>query len=201
MGGFLKSRTDGDADKMIIDFLSIAPVWTLAAMGGGTAIDFDSFLQMEAKAENSVAYEQLEKGSFAAYNKQASPMEIRCVLASTKAYSLQQDMLEGLDSLCKGTELVSLITPSQEYPNLNLESYNYSRTETGGAALLTVELRLVEIRQVESAATTQVATQEQPKISQGQSKNASNVDIKDTGKTQAKKPHDSLLSKMAKAGA
>lgn len=186
---------------MIIDFLSIAPVWTLAAMGGGTAIDFDSFLQMEAKAENSVAYEQLEKGSFAAYNKQASPMEIRCVLASTKSYGLQQDMLEGLDALCKGTELVSLITPSQEYPNLNLESYNYSRTETGGAALLTVELRLVEIRQVESAATTQVATQEQPKISQGQSKEASNVDTKDTGKTQAKKPHDSLLSKMAKAGA
>lgn len=187
---------------MIIDFLSIAPVWTLAAMGGGTAIDFDSFLQMEAKAENSVAYEQLEKGSFAAYNKQASPMEIRCVLASTKSYGLQQDMLEGLDALCKGTELVSLITPSQEYPNLNLESYNYSRTETGGAALLTVELRLVEIRQVESAATTQVATQDQQTaISQGQSKNPSNVDTKDTGKTQAKKPHDSLLSKMAKAGA
>ena len=182
---------------MIIDFLSIAPVWTLAATGGGIALDFDVFCQMEAKAENSVAYEQLEKGSFAAYNKQASPMEIRCVLASTKAYALQQDMLESLDTLCKGTDLVSLVTPSQEYPNLNLESYNYSRTEQGGAALLTVELRLIEIREVESAATTQVS--EQPKISQGQSKEPSNADTKDTGKAQAKEPYKSVLSRLAGA--
>lgn len=179
---------------MIIDFLSVAPIWTIATIGG-IALNFDVFCEMEVKAENSVAYEQLEKGSFAAYNKQASPMEIRCVLASSKAYYQQQDMLAALDQLCEGTDLVSLITPAQEYQNLNLESYNYRRTETNGAALLTVELRLVEIRQVESAATTQVV-EEKPKITQSSSKNPSNADTQDTGKTQTKQPHNSVLSKL-----
>lgn len=184
---------------MIIDFLSMVPVWTLAS-GGGTALNFDTFLEMEAKAENQVAYEQLEQGSFAAYNKQASPKEIRCVLASSQAYPYQQDTLEALDQLCQSTDLVSLITPSQEYANLNLESYNYRRTEQNGAAMLTVELRLIEIRQVESAATTQVATEQQTTaISTGNSKNPSNVSTQDTGQIQAKKPHDSLLSKAQKS--
>ena len=179
---------DGDCAEMILDFIHMRPTWTLVNEGGNKAIDFDVFLDVEVKGENQVAYEQLEKGSFAAYNKQASPLEIRINLAMTKPYAEQQSVLDALEELCGGTELVSLITPAQEYDSLNLESYNYRRTETNNSAMLAVELRLVEIRQVESSATTQATEQPEPKLSASKTKNPSNASDQNTGKTQAKKP-------------
>lgn len=182
---------------MIMDFLfGIQPTWTLTYDDGSAAVSFDVFCEMEMKSENVVASEPLEKGSFASYNKQASPMELRCVLAMTGSFAEQQTALDTLEDLCSGTELLSLVTPQQEYPDLNLESYNYRRNETSGASLLTVELMLVEVRQVESAATTQ-ATQ-QP-ISKGNAKNASNASKVDTGKMQTKKPYKSILKRGAEA--
>ena len=187
---------NGDGAEMILDFIHMRPVWTLVNEGGNKAIDFDVFLDVEVKGENQVAYEQLEKGSFAAYNKQASPLEIRINLAMTKPYAEQQSVLDALEELCSGTELVSLITPSQEYDSLNLESYNYRRTETNNSAMLAVELRLVEIRQVESSATTQATEQPaEQKIPASKAKDPSNASDQNTGKTQEKKPYDSFLSR------
>lgn len=185
---------------MLIEFFSsYNPVWTLAAEGGGDAVSFDVFCEMECKGENQVAYEPLEKGSFAAYNKQASPLQFRVVLAMTGDAATQQDALDRIEELCNGTELLSLITPQQEYESLNLESYSYRRNETTGASLLTVELMLVEIRQVESAATTvatQSATGGKP-ISAANAKNASNTSKVNTGQTQAKEPYTSILGGFA----
>lgn len=182
---------------MILDFFTAYnPVWTLLSENGGDAVTFDVFCEMECKGENQVAYEPLEQGSFAAYNKQSSPLQFRVVLAMTGTPSAQQEALERIEELCNGTELLSLVTPQQEYQSLNLESYSYKRNETSGASLLTVELMLVEIRQVESAATTQ-ATQTGGgggTISAANAKNASNVSKVDTGKTQTKPPYNSILS-------
>ena len=185
---------------MLIEFFtSYNPVWTLASESGGDAISFDVFCEMECKGENQVAYEPLEKGSFAAYNKQSSPLQLRVVLAMTGDAAAQQDALDRIEELCNGTELLSLITPQQEYESLNLESYSYKRNETSGASLLTVELMLVEIRQVESAATT-VATQSGGgggSISSANAKNASNASKVNTGQTQPKEPYTSILGGFA----
>lgn len=183
---------------MLIEFFSAYnPVWTLASENGGDAVSFDVFCEMECKGENQVAHEPLEQGSFAAYNKQASPLEFRVVLAMTGDAATQQEALERIEELCNGTELVSLITPQQEYDSLNLESYSYRRNETTGASMLTVEMMLVEIRQVESAAST-MATQSENNgktISAANAKEASNSSKVDTGKTQpVKKPYNSILS-------
>lgn len=173
---------------MLFEFFgAYNPVWTLAMENGGDAISFDVFCEMECKGENQVAYEPLEQGSFAAYNKQSSPLELRVVLAMTGDPSAQQEALDRIDDLCESTELLSLITPQQEYSNLNLESYSYRRNEANGASMLTVELMLIEIRQVESAATTQSTA-----ISSSNAKNASNSSKVNTGKTQAKPPRKSV---------
>ena len=134
---------------MIIDLHDEVQSWTLLSEDGADVLTFDSMLSVEVSAENQVAYEPIEKGSFAAYNKAATPTQLRVKLARSGSDYDQQSMLNTLDRLCDGADLLTLVTPAQEYAGYNLEAYSYGRTDSGGAHLLVVELSLVEIRQVD----------------------------------------------------
>ena len=179
---------------MIIDLHDEVQSWTLLSEDGADVLTFDSMLSVEVSAENQVAYEPIEKGSFAAYNKAATPTQLRVKLARSGSDYDQQSMLNTLDRLCDGADLLTLVTPAQEYAGYNLEAYSYGRTDSGGAHLLVVELSLVEIRQVETQAYAKVH------IPAAQAKNKSDASISNTGKTQAqsteKKPYDSLLATL-----
>ena len=184
---------------MILSCLSQAPTWTLQNEGGGTAVEFDVFIDMDFSGENQVAHEPIEQGGFASYNKQDSPKEITVTLACTKMYMSQQPVLENIDKLASGTQKLSLITPASEYKNLNIESYSYRRTEDAGAGMLAVELKLVEVREVETKKKT-TAT-EKPKSQNSKpiekSKNPSNNSKVKTGRTQTKEPYTSLAYRLA----
>ena len=171
---------------MLFTFLEKVPVWTLQAEGGGAAVDFDVFLSLDMTSEDMVASEPVEKGSFASYNKQASPREVTAVLACTKDIAQQQPVLAALDELAASTQKVSLVTPSAEYKSLNLQSYSYSRKGDEGAQLLVVELKLVEVREVETKVKT-ASTQAAP-ITKAGAKNPSNASKASTGKAQAQAP-------------
>lgn len=191
---------------MLLELLGLAPVWTLQDEGGGTAVNFDVFLSMDFAGQNSVAHEPIEQGGFASYNKQDSPKEITVELACTKMYFSQQPVLENLDKLAHGVQKLSLVTPSSEYKDLNLEGYSYRRTEDAGAGMLVVELKLVEIREVEIKKKTTAS--ESPKSQNSKpiekSKNPSNDSKAKTGRTQAKKPANqstsALYDKFGKVG-
>jgi len=166
---------------MIIDLHDEVQSWTLLTEDGADVLEFDSMLSVEVSSENQVAYEPVEKGSFASYNKASTPTQLRVSLARSGTGYDQQAMLNTLDSLCAGTDLVTLVTPAQEYAGYNLEAYSCSRTDSGGAQLLVVDLSLVEIRQVETQAYASVS------IKPAQAKNKSDASTANTGKTQAKK--------------
>lgn len=170
---------------MILDFLQgdTASEWNLLyTEDGEAAVFFDSMLGVEVSTENQVAQEPVEQGSFASYNKSASPRQVKVTLARSGDGYDHDEIICALDELCSGTDLLTLITPAQEYEGYNLESYNYRRSETNGVQLLVVELSLVEIRQVESQATTTVD------VKPAQAKNKSDASKANTGKTQAKTP-------------
>ena len=181
---------------MLLELLGLAPTWTLQNEGGGTAVDFDVFLSMDFAGQNSVAHEPIEQGGFASYNKQDTPKEIAVELACTKMYFNQQPVLENLDKLAQSIQKLSLITPSSEYKNLNLEGYSYRRTEDAGAGMLVVELKLVEIREVETKKKTTAS--ENPKSQNSKpiekAKEPSHDSTKKTGRTQTKEPYRSILS-------
>ena len=183
---------------MLLELLGLAPVWTLQNEGGGTAVDFDVFLGMEFSGANAVAHEPIEQGGFASYNKQDTPKEITVTLACTKMYFNQQPVLESIDKLAAGTQKLSLVTPSSEYKNLNLESYSYTRQEDSGAGMLVVELKLIEIREVEVKKKTTAS--ENPKSQNSKpiekSKNPSNESKVKTGRTQTKKPASESTSAL-----
>ena len=178
---------------MIIDLHDKVQSWTLLTEDGADVLTFDSMLSVEVSAENQVAYEPVEKGSFASYNKAATPTQLRVKLARSGSDYDQQAMLNTLDRLCDGTDLVTLVTPAQEYAGYNLEAYSYSRTDSGGAHLLVVELSLVEIRQVETQAYANVNA-----IKPKQAKNKSDASTANTGKTQAEEPDEGTMKSIAK---
>ena len=165
---------------MLFMFLTTPPVWTLQADGGGASIDFDVFVEMEFDAEDLVASEPLEKGSFASYNRQSSPMELSVVLACTRPYAEQQAVLDSLEKLASGTQKVALVTPAQEYKNLALQAYSYARKDDGGAQMLMVELKLVEVREVDTKVKTASSI--------SAPKNPANASKVKTGKTQPQAP-------------
>lgn len=175
---------------MLLELLRLAPVWTLQDEGGGTAVNFDVFLSMDFAGQNAVAHEPIEQGGFASYNKQDTPKEITVELACTKMYFNQQPVLENIDKLAKGIQKLSLVTPSSEYKNLNLEGYSYRRTEDANAGMLAVELKLVEVREIEVKKKTTAS--ETPKSQNSKpiekSKNPSNDSKVKTGRTQTQAP-------------
>lgn len=168
---------------MIIDLGAATHTWTLLDEDGTSPLTFDAMLDVDVSAENQVAHEPVEKGSFAAYNKAASPTRLRVTLSRSGTEDDQQAVLDTLERLCNGTDLVTLVTPAQEYAGYNLESYTYSRKSNSGAQLLVVELSLIEIRQVDTQATTTVKA-----LTPAQVKKKSDATTANTGKVQATKP-------------
>lgn len=182
---------------MLLELLGLAPVWTLQNEGGGTAVDFDVFLGIDFSGDNQVAHEPIEQGGFASYNKQNTPKEISVELACTKMYFNQQPVLENIDKLASGVQKLSLVTPSSEYKNLNIESYSYRRTEDAGAGMLVVELKLIEVREVETKKKTTASESPKSEGKEGKpiekAKNPSHDSTRKTGRTQTKEPRRSIL--------
>ena len=85
------------------------------------------FLSADIRNESKVVSAPVEEGSFATYNKVATPLEVNVTLGIQGDDSTLQDALDTLTTLQAGTQLVSLVTPNAEYPDLNLEGFNYSR--------------------------------------------------------------------------
>lgn len=126
------------------------PRWTINNASGEQIVGFTSFLAMEFRSEGKAVSAPVEEGSFASYNKTASPLDITVSLGIEGDDSALQQALEAIAKLKAGTELVTLVTPAAEYRDLNLESYSYGHKREDGVGVLWLELSLVEIRQVKT---------------------------------------------------
>lgn len=189
---------------------------------GRAVIAFTSMLAVEISSDSTLPEEPIEKGSFATYNRTlySDRLQVKLGIEGDEA-ELQraQDVLKELKS---GTDVFSLATPDYEHKNLTLEGYDYTRDTTAAGGLLVVDLRLKEIREVETTTTvvavavgsggTQAAqtapgeskTAAKP-LSANNCKNASNVSKQQTGKTQTAEPSakqkESIAYKMFGGGA
>lgn len=123
--------------------------WSIFDKDGAKALDFDTFFSCSIKAENKISSNPVEKGSFADYNKVASPTAISVVLGRTGKSDELAAFLTALDKLAESTDLVSIVTPEKTFLDYNLVSYDYDRKAENGVDRLLVGLMLQEIRQVE----------------------------------------------------
>jgi hypothetical protein len=153
----------------------------------GNEVAFYSMLEMGMTSGSQIPTEPIEKGSFADYNRVIDPQEGNCRLALEGTESEIQQALQGLEELKTGLVKIEFITPFETYENLMLVSYDYRRDEHSGFNLLQVDLRLKEVREVESARTT-TSVSEPPPVTEEASADASCVSSEDGGQYQTYSP-------------
>lgn len=125
------------------------------------AISFSSFLGIEIRKEAKVVSAPVEEGSFVAYNKVMQPFGLTCTVGVEGEDSELQKVLTTLDELQKGIDLLTITTPYGEFTNVNLVEYNYAHKREEGIGVLWLELKLQEVKQVESTTTTATVAYEQ----------------------------------------
>lgn len=156
--------------------------------GGGIAIEFSRVMDLEMTAEGKVISTPIEQGSFAAYNKVASPTTIRATLAVEGELGDLQSVIDTLFELKDGTELVNFVTPVREYESYTVEKFNFQQAAEKGVNVLYVEINLSEIKEVEQQYTD---TQAPAPITAKGAKNPANASTQDKGKQQAQAPKTS----------
>lgn len=122
--------------------------WTLANADGEGLIEFTSFISSDISASSRAVSSPIEEGSFSTYNKVQAPLEGTVVLGCQGEPDQLQGVIDTLNGLKEATTTFSLITPEQEFRNLTLESFSYSRKREDGVNVIYVELRLLEIRSI-----------------------------------------------------
>ena len=80
--------------------------WSIFDKDGAKALDFDTFFSCSIKAENKISSNPVEKGSFADYNKVASPTAISVVQGRTGKSDELAAFLTALDKLAAGLQKV-----------------------------------------------------------------------------------------------
>lgn len=173
----LNSSSSADSNSNAINTGS---EWAVVARNKGLSVQFDGIMDIDVKNESKVLTSPIEKSSFAAYNKVETPLDVVITGASQQDGAAQSAILDALNKLVSGAELVDIVTPTAVYLKMTLESYSYKRTATDGASLLVVGLHAIEVREVETTRVTKT-------------KRASSAKTQKTGQTQTKKPSNSAF--------
>jgi hypothetical protein len=192
MFGRIASLDSFSASGLMSLFAS-QPQYVVKAESGDVA--FHSMLEIGADESSSLPEEPIEAGSFAQYNRVVSPVVLSVRLASQGTPSTLQAMIERLQELKTGTEKITLITPMMSYENYMLESFDYRKDEHTGHNVLTVDIRLKEIREIEGQKTTTSVTEPEPEpVSEEAAAEGSVVSAEDYGEVQASYPSSSESS-------
>lgn len=144
------------------DILGIMPEqWTILNNGGSKAIEFTSFYKANTKLESKVTQMPVENGSFVSYNIVDTPLEMEVTLIKQGLPQDLQDVVNTLLDYISNTELVSIVTPDCEYPNMKLTKANFERSAENGTDRLICECNFVEVRQFEVEYTSARVAQKQ----------------------------------------
>lgn len=130
----------------IAEYVFGPTVWGVFDQNGKEVLFPDSFLGIDYRNEARVSNYPQEKGAFASYNKVETPYDCRVQMAIGADKAGRTAFLETLESLRKGLDLLTVVTPEVSYTSANLQSYNYRRTSQNGVSMLVVELDFIEIR-------------------------------------------------------
>ena len=166
--------------------------WAIFDKDGNKALDFDTFFSCSIKAGSKISSNPVEKGSFADYNKVASPTTVSVVLGRTGKSGELAAFLTALDRLTDSTDVVSIVTPEKTFLDYNLVSCDYDRKAENGVDRLLAGLMLQEIRQV----GPQYGNETIKPISKAQARNPTDASTTDVGKQQGRTTQKSTLEKL-----
>lgn len=127
-------------------------VWGIFLFGIPVLAAADSLIAFETRVDYSVSDYPVEQGSFQAYNKVATPREIRVTACCGGSEAKRQLFIDSVDLLIPNTFLYDVVTPERVYLNYNFTHVDMIRRAERGVGLVTASLYLTEIRQSAIAA-------------------------------------------------
>lgn len=122
--------------------------WNIMTEGGGKLVQFTSMLGIDIRNEGTALSYPVELGSFASYNKVQSPLDIVVSLAKWGTHFEFSDILKTLDEYQAEAKKLLVVTPSAFFDSMTLESYEHRHDQRRNANMLTVDLHLVEVKEV-----------------------------------------------------
>lgn len=174
-------------------------LYTIAGNDGTPIIGFKTLLKAEYKSGGKTVFEPIEQNSFATYNKTTEPREFNFTVALQYPNNDFSSAMSTLETLKKGTDVFSFVTPFAEYSNLTLEGY--ATTIETFTSMMIIDLACKEIIEVQQGYTNVTVNDATP-IGQGDASNPDNVDTTNTGMTgtsgssseEQKQAEESILS-------
>lgn len=110
----------------------------------------DTVVSMNYDAGSQISKYPVEKGMFASYNKVDMPSMATVTMAKGGDSALTRGLfLTQLEMLKKSTLAFHIITPEYIYMNYQIVGLNHARTAQDGATMITVNIDLEEVREVE----------------------------------------------------
>lgn len=145
-----------DAANILNFFLG--PQWGVFNQDGSIALQPDSIVDMDFKREWSIPNYPVEQGSFETYNKIALPSDTNIRMTKGGSEAARQSFLLQVSALAKSLTLVNVAMPEGTLiRNVNIIRFDFRRTSTNGAGLITVDVALREIRVTATAAFSNTA--------------------------------------------
>ena len=154
--------------------------WTIMSEGGGQLVQFTSMIDIDILNEGQALSYPVEEGAFMTYNKVQSPLDIRVTLAKMGLPFEFADILKTLDKYQEEALKLMIVTPSAFFDSMTLQSYGHRHEQRRNANMLTVDLHIVEVREVQSQTTS---------VEVSSPKNPTSSGAKNAGKKQAQNPN------------
>ena len=170
-------------------YRAVSGHWDMFDSQGRKLFTFDTFFSLDSLADARITQAPVENGTFASYNKTVSPARSTVVLGYTGPALMRSAMLRRCESLLKGTELVSIVTPDRTFVNMSVVAVDHSYNAANGVDRLILALTLEEVRQVQPAYATEKL------LSKSSVKNSGDASTMAVGKQQGRTPRTSTLER------
>jgi hypothetical protein len=190
---FGKIASGGFSAGSLLSLFASKPQYIVKGENGD--LEFQSMLEISVNEDSSLPSEPIEQSSFASYNRIVEPLDVKVRLGIQGYPSKLQSVIDRLSEMRKGTEKVTLITPSASYEDLMLQGFDYRKDNHSGHNVLLVDLTLKEVREVPTSLTTSSVTEPEPAaVSADSAADGSCASAEDVGETQTYTPSSAVAS-------
>ena len=133
-------------------------VWGVFDSNGVNVINADSLYAIDYRNEWDIPKYPQEQGSFASFNKVATPFDIRLRFTKGGSNSDRATFLNNLQTVAASLNLYTVVTPEVTYQSANIVHIDYHREAREGATLLLVDVWLNEVRIVTGSTSGGIGT-------------------------------------------
>jgi hypothetical protein len=156
--GQLPSQLTSDSPQVINITMANKGQWGIFDQNNNLILSPDSFNALAYRQGWRIANYPMEQGAFQSYNKVQTPFNVRVTLNKGGTDEDRTNFLQQATLVAGSFDLFNVVTPEYVYTNVSIESYDYQRTNTQGAKLLSIDFDLIEVRLANQATFTNTAT-------------------------------------------